>query len=238
VTVRQESQSSLFACQNGFESSIFYFCQMSKIRNNQHFIELCDLCVNIEPRFQPVIEKFGYPPFWHREPDFATLILTILEQQVSLASAKSSFNKLVEKIKIVTPENLLKLTGEELRQCYFSRQKASYSRILANEIISGKLNLEKFNSRSAEEIRSTLIKIKGIGHWTIDMYLLMSLHFADIFPPGDLATIKAVYELELVTAAASKVEIVTFMKKFSPFQSVATYILWHSYIERRNLKLE
>jgi len=211
---------------------------MNKIRDNQHFIQLCDWCTGIEPKLKSVIEKFGYPPFWHREPDFATLILTILEQQVSLASAKSTYNKLVEKIKTVSPENLLKLTDEELRECYFSRQKAAYSRILANEIISGKLNLEDLKSQSAEEIRSTLIKIKGIGHWTIDMYLLMSLHFADIFPPGDLATIKAVYELELVQETSSKEEIIIFMKNFTPYQSVATYILWHSYIQRRNLKLE
>jgi DNA-3-methyladenine glycosylase II len=211
---------------------------MKKIQNKEQFKTLCDWCTNIEPKLKTAIEKFGYPPFWHREPDFPTLILTILEQQVSLASAKSSFNKLVERIKIVTPENLLKLTDQELRECYFSRQKSTYSKILSTEIISGKLNLENLNSQSAEEIRSRLIKIKGIGNWTIDMYLLMSLHFADIFPPGDLATIKAVYELKLVSATASKEEIINFMKKFTPFQSVATYILWHSYIERRNLKLE
>jgi DNA-3-methyladenine glycosylase II len=210
---------------------------MNKIQNEK-FKTLCDWCTNIEPKLKPVIEKFGFPPFWHRNPDFATLILTILEQQVSLASAKSSFNKLVERITIVTPENLLKLTDEELRECYFSRQKATYSKILANEIISGKLILEDLNSQSAEEIRSTLIKIKGIGHWTIDMYLLMSLHFADIFPPGDLATIKAAFELELVLPSASKEEIITFMQRFSPCQSVATYILWHGYIEQRKLKLE
>jgi DNA-3-methyladenine glycosylase II len=211
---------------------------MKKIQNKEEFKTLCDWCTNIEPKLKTVIEKYGYPPFWHREPDFPTLILTILEQQVSLASAKSSFNKLVERIKIVTPENLLKLTDQELRECYFSRQKSTYSKILSAEIISGKLNIENLNSQSAEEIRSRLIKIKGIGNWTIDMYLLMSLHFADIFPPGDLATVKAVYELELVSATASKEEIINFMKKFTPFQSVATYILWHSYIERRKLKLE
>jgi DNA-3-methyladenine glycosylase II len=210
---------------------------MNKIQNEK-FKTLCDWCTNIEPKLKPVIEKFGFPPFWHRNPDFATLILTILEQQVSLASAKSSFNKLVERIKIVSPENILKLTDEELRECYFSRQKATYSKILANEIISGKLNLEDLNSKSAEEIRSRLIMIKGIGHWTIDMYLLMSLHFADIFPPGDLATIKAAFELELVLPSASKEEIITFMQRFSPWQSVATYILWHGYIEQRKLKLE
>ncbi len=211
---------------------------MERIQNKQHFETLCDRCIGIEPKLKPVVDQFGYPPFWHREPDFATLILTILEQQVSLASAKSAYNKLVEKIKIVTPENLLKLSDEELRACYFSRQKATYTRILANEISFGKLNLENLKMLTDEEIRSTLIKIKGIGHWTIDMYLLMSLHYADIFPPGDLATIKSVYELELVPAHASKEEIIIFMKKLSPYQSVATYILWHSYIERRNLKLE
>lgn len=211
---------------------------MLKIQNKQHFEEKCDWCANIEPKLQPVISRFAYPPFWHREPDFATLILTILEQQVSLASAKASYNKLVEKVGLVTPENLLKLKDEELKACYFSRQKVIYSKNLASEITSGKLDLTELNNLTEMEIRSKLIKLKGIGNWTIDMYLLMSLHFADIFPPGDLATIKSVFELELVPSSYSKEEIISFMKKFSPFQSVATYILWHSYIERRNLKLE
>lgn len=211
---------------------------MDKIQNKSHFTELCNWCSEIEPKLKPVIEQFGYPPFWHREPDFATLILTILEQQVSLASAKAAFNKLVEKINNVTPENLLRLSDEELRDCYFSRQKIIYTKFLAEEIVSGKLNLEALNILPENEIRTRLIKLKGIGNWTIDMYLLMSLHFSDIFPPGDLATVKSVYELELVPASASKEEIINFMKKFAPYQSVATYILWHSYIERRNLKLE
>lgn len=211
---------------------------MTRIKNKEHFIEQCDWCIGIEPKLKPVIQKFGYPPFWYRKPDFATLILTILEQQVSLASAKAAYNKLHAKVKQVTPENILNLTDEELRACYFSRQKISYTKILANEIVSGKLDLEKLNTLSEHEIRDRLIQLKGIGNWTIDMYLLMSLHFSDIFPPGDLATIKSVYELELVPTKSSKEDIVKFMKKFSPYQSVATYILWHSYIEKRNLKLE
>lgn len=211
---------------------------MDKIKDQQHFTRLCDWCMNIEPKLKPVIESFGYPPLWYREPNFATLILTILEQQVSLASAKATYNKLVEKTGLVTPEKLLNLTDDELKACYFSRQKVVYSKVLANEIISGKLDLNELNKKQENEIRSVLIKLKGIGHWTIDMYLLMSLHFADIFPPGDLATMKSVYELKLVPPTFSKEEIVNFMKKFSPNQSIATYILWHSYIERRNLKLE
>ena len=211
---------------------------MTKIQNEDHFIQLCDWCIQIEPKLKQVITVYGYPPLWYRQPNFATLIITILEQQVSLASAKSAFNKLVEKIKTVTPKNLFQLTDDELRACYFSRQKLIYSKNLASEILSGKLNLNELNNLNEQQIRSRLIQLKGIGNWTIDMYLLMSLHFAGIFPPGDLATIKAVYELELVTSSSSKEEIVNFMKKFSPYQSVATYILWHSYIERRKLKLE
>ncbi len=211
---------------------------MHKIQNREHFTELCNWCIEKEPKLKPVIAQFGYPPLWHRKPDFATLILTILEQQVSLASAKSAFNKLTDKIGNVTPENLFRLTDIDLRECYFSRQKALYSKNLAEEILSGRLNLDILNNQTDAEIRKKLIKIKGIGHWTIDMYLLMSLHFADIFPPDDLATIKSVYELELVPAHFLKEDIVNFMKIFSPNQSVATYILWHSYIGRRNLKLE
>jgi DNA-3-methyladenine glycosylase II len=165
-------------------------------------------------------------------------VLTILEQQVSLAAAKAAFNKLVEKIKVVTPDKFLQLNDNELQNCYFSRQKIVYTRILANEISSGNLNLKELNKLSEEEIRARLIKLKGIGNWTIDMYLLMSLHYSDIFPPGDLATIKSVYELDLVSPDKSREDIIEYMKKFSPNQSVATYILWHGYIEQRNLKLE
>ncbi len=211
---------------------------MGKIQNKQHFESLCNLCIAIEPNLKTVIDRFGYPPFWHREPNFATLVLTILEQQVSLASAKAAFVKLQEKIGEITPGNVLKLKDEELRSCYFSKQKALYVRTLADEIESGRLNLATLNLLEEPEIRRRLIHLKGIGHWTIDMYVLMSLHFADIFPPGDLATIKSVYELGLVPATATKEEIIIFMKKFAPYRSAATYLLWHNYIERRRLILE
>lgn len=211
---------------------------MDKIKNEDHFKALCDWCTHIEPKLEQVIREYDYPPLWYRKPDFATLILTILEQQVSLASAKAAYNKLVEKIKNITPENVLNLSDEELRSCYFSRQKIQYSRILANEILTGSLNLTELNEMDEAAIRKILIKLKGIGNWTIDMYVLMSLHFSDIFPPGDLATIKAVYELELVAAEATKDEIVEYMKRFSPNRSVATYILWHFYIQKRKLVLE
>ena len=71
---------------------------MKRIRDIEEFHFLCDWCVQKEPKFEPVSTKYGYPPYWHRNPDFATLVLTILEQQVSLASAKAAYIKLVNKI--------------------------------------------------------------------------------------------------------------------------------------------
>jgi len=210
---------------------------MEKIQDEKHFRKLCDWIVVNDARFEPVLQNFGYPPMWFRSPNFATLILTILEQQVSLAAARAAYNKLVQKIEIITPENLLTLTDEELRNCYFSRQKIRYARILASEIAEGRLNLDELNKMAEYEIRLRLIQLKGIGHWTIDMYVLMSLHFADIFPPGDLATIKAVFELKLLPAGTGKNDIIRYMEKFKPYRSVATYLLWHYYLEKRNLEL-
>lgn len=205
--------------------------------NEANFRELTDWVLHHETRFAEVIEKYGYPPFWHREPTFETLVLTILEQQVSLASAASAFKKLKEKTGQVTPENVLRLTDDELRACYFSRQKTIYVRELAKTLAEGRLNLEQLNLADEETIRIELTKIKGIGNWTVDTYLLMSLHHGDIFPVGDLATVKSMKELGLVPPDAGKEELIRYMERFSPYRSVATYLLWHSYIQKRGLKL-
>jgi len=211
---------------------------MQVIENAKQLEKLCDYCTAIEPKLHVVMEKYGYPPLWYREPNFATLVLTILEQQVSLASAKSAFNKLIEKIGEITLENILKLAEEELSACYFSRQKTTYVKLLSNEIVSGKLNITALNKLNEPEIRNRLIQIKGIGNWTVDMYVMMSLNHSNIFPSGDLATIKSVFELELIAPDTSKEKIILFMKRFSPYQTAATYLLWHYYIQKRNLKLE
>jgi DNA-3-methyladenine glycosylase II len=208
-----------------------------KFTSKTDFERLCNQIAEIEPKFKNVLDQYGYPQLWFRKPDFETLLLTILEQQVSLASAKAAFDKLVEKIKDITPENIMLLSDSELRSCYFSRQKIAYIRFLSAEITGGRLNLPELNKLSPGQIREMLIQLKGIGNWTIDMYLLMSLHFLDIFPAGDLATIKSVYELNLVHPESSKEEIIEYMTRFSPYRSVATYLLWHSYLKKRNKKL-
>ena len=109
-----------------------------------NFRSLCDQLVETDHDLKLIIEKYSYPPMWTRDNTFATLILTILEQQVSLASAFAAYQKLKEKISLIDPQNLLQLSDDELRQCYFSRQKIVYARSLANALINEEISLQQF----------------------------------------------------------------------------------------------
>lgn len=182
-----------------------------------------------------IIKEYGYPPLWIRRNSFETLVLTILEQQVSLASAYSAYKKLKERINI-TPNNLLQLTGEELRSCYLSRQKIIYTRELANALVNKRVNLKKFESFPDDIVRTELKALKGIGDWTVDIYLLHALRRTDIFPVGDLAlvnSIKMIKEIQSIT----KEELLELSKKWTPYRSIATMLFWHYYIKKKNIKI-
>ncbi len=130
------------------------------------FLKCCNLLATIDKDLSKVIERYGHPPMWIRENSFATLVLTILEQQVSLASAYAANKRLLEKIKIITPQSLLQLTDEDLRQCSFTRQKIVYVRGLATALVEGKINLKALESETEQNIRTILKQLKGIGDWT------------------------------------------------------------------------
>lgn len=182
-----------------------------------------------------IIRQYGYPPLWVRPNTFETLVLTILEQQVSLASAYSAYKRLKERIKI-TPNNLLQLSDEELRNCYLSRQKIVYTRELANAIINKKISLKKFETLPDEVVRNELKALKGIGDWTVDIYLLHALRRMDIFPVGDLAlvnSIKMVTQLPLET----RQDLIDLSNKWQPYRSIATMLFWHYYIKKKNLNI-
>ena len=167
---------------------------------------------------------------WSRENTFETLVHIILEQQVSLASALSALNKLRAKITHITPENFLKLNDEELKACYFSRQKTIYVRGLAEVLHTGSLNLVMLETLSNDEIRSLLIKINGFGHWTIDIYLIFVLKRMDIFPSGDLAAVKALKRIKKLPTDAPKEKVLRISARWSPYRTIATMILWHYYL--------
>jgi len=190
-----------------------------------------DRLFKLDPLFSRIHDQYGSPPNWTRPPGFISLSRIILEQQVSLASANAHFLKLNSFLKEFTPAEILKLTDEEMRACQISRQKATYLRDLSEAILNGTLNLDSFGKMTDAEIRTELTRIKGIGDWTTDIYLMFCLHAKDIFPHGDIAVINTIREL---TPEQNKAEILTLSETWKPLRSLATYFLWHYYLSKRN----
>lgn len=181
--------------------------------------------------FKSILEKYGLPTNWKRPNNFTSLCKIILEQQVSLASAKAHFTKLENYIKSFTPENILSLSDEEMKNCQISRQKSMYLRSLAYSLMHDGLNISELAKMEDKEIRDKLTSIKGIGNWTVDVYLLLCLQSKDIFPIGDIAVVKTIQEL---TEAKSKDEILSLSERWRPYRSLAVYFLWHYYLSKRN----
>ena len=200
--------------------------KMNDIVNEQDITAL----IGTDELISSIYHRHNAPPNWFRPPGFITLSKIILEQQVSLASANAHFLKLNNTIGEFTPANILKLSDEEMRSSQISRQKAKYLRELSTSLLSGDLDLEKLPGLEEDEIRRRLTGIKGIGNWTVDIYLMFSLQAKDIFPIGDIAIVNTIKEL---TAARTKEEIMELAEKWKPFRSLATYFLWHRYLERR-----
>jgi DNA-3-methyladenine glycosylase II len=175
---------------------------------------------------------------WTRPASFATLIHIILEQQVSLASALAAFNKLKQKTGAVTPEKLLKLSDEEMRACYFSRQKMLYARHLAEAITSKKIQLKKLSAAPDEEIRIALKQVKGIGDWTADVFLIFALQRPDIFPIGDLAMVNALKEVKQLPKQTAKEELLQIAESWRPYRTIAAMLLWHHYLCTRMARMK
>src|SRR6201996_7913333 len=198
--------------------------------NTSNYHQICDQLAAADEDLAAVIKAYGYPPFWSRPNTFETLVHIILEQQVSLASALSALNKLKERVQELTPARLLLLTDEEMRACYCSRQKTAYIRYLAEALLSGQINLAELEDLSNDEIRVKLITLKGIGHWTIDVYLMFVLQRADIFPVGDLAAVNAMKKVKGLPIATTREELVLLAEQWAPYRTVATMLLWHWYL--------
>ncbi len=187
-----------------------------------------------EAIFKIIVEKYGLPTIPNRPQGLETLVLLILEQQVSIDSAKATFLKLKAKHPNINPESLLTFSDEDFRNIGVSRQKTSYIKALSLSITNNQIDLESLATKSAEQVREELIKIKGIGHWTIDIYLMFSLQAPDVIPLGDIAVINTIKELLDIH---NKQEMEVYVSKWSPHKSVATYLLWHYYLSKRNRKL-
>ncbi len=180
-----------------------------------------------------VLELYGPPPLWAREPGFPTLVLIILEQQVSLASARAAFTRLLAAASPLTPQSFLALGDAALRAAGFSRQKAAYCRHLAALIADGELDLDALAGVSDEAARGALLKVKGVGPWTADIYLLMALRRPDVWPSGDLALAVAAHEVKRLPARPTYPQLDDLARAWRPWRAVAARLLWNHYLKGR-----
>ena len=184
--------------------------------------------------FKSIIEQYGLPAIPFRPQGFETLVLLILEQQVSIDSAKATFLKIKSSHNNMTPEILNKVSDEDYRAFGVSRQKTSYIKALATAVLEKELDLESLPNKTAEQVRNELIKVKGIGNWTIDIYLMFCLQEPDLLPLCDIAVVNTMKELLDIH---DKDAMEKYAQKWIPYRSYATYLLWHYYLEKRNRKV-
>ena len=175
----------------------------------------------------------GDPPLWRRAAGFQTLVHIILEQQVSLKSAKAMLVRLEAAIQPFTPERFLELSDAYLRGLGVTRQKSAYVLHLAESIVNGDLSFARLARMSDDEARLILTRVKGIGLWSADVYLLMAMRRADIWPAGDLALAVAMKELKGLDARPGPEELERLAEQWRPHRAVAARMLWQYYLGKR-----
>jgi len=180
-----------------------------------------------------ILQSHGNPPLWRRPQGFRTLVHIILEQQVSLRSGKAMFDRLESAIIPFAPETFLICGREFLRGLGVTRQKAAYLIHLAELIVNGQLDLTSLSRMGDEEVRQSLMNVKGIGAWSADVYLLMAMCRADIWPAGDLALAVAAEELFNLRQRPSPIELELLAEKWRPHRAVAARMLWQYYLATR-----
>jgi DNA-3-methyladenine glycosylase II len=182
-----------------------------------------------EPAFAAVVERHGIPGPRNSDPGAHTLLRTIVGQQVSVAAARSMWSKL-ESAYGSPPDLglLLGATDEELRAAGISRQKAGYIRSLAELVISGELDLHAL-PQDDEQAIALLTKIKGIGRWSAEIYLLFAEGRADIFPAGDLAVLVELGRLMGLPEKPTEKRLRELAEPWRPYRGAAAILAWHSY---------
>ncbi|MFV0308707.1 MAG: DNA-3-methyladenine glycosylase family protein [Desertimonas sp.] len=190
--------------------------------------------VDADPALAVVVADHGPPTFWQRPAGFPSLVLFILEQQVSLASAAAAYRRVRERIGTMAAAPLLSTTSEELRADGVSRQKDRYLRVLAEAVYTGSIDLDELADLDDDEARRRLMALPGIGRWTADVYLLACLGRPDLWPVGDRALQVATAEALGLAGVPAPDELEGIGERWRPHRSSAARILWHGYLGRRN----
>ena len=182
-----------------------------------------------DPRLRDVVARFGLPPRRQRPGGFASLVLLVLEQQVSLASARTTCQRLEAAAGGITPARVCGLSQEEFRAAGVTRQKTGCIRELARSILDGSLDTDALAGCDDDEVRRRLTRIRGIGPWTADVYLLTCLMRPDVWPAGDLALQTAAASLLGLPERPGAAELARIGERWRPWRSVAARILWLYY---------
>lgn len=166
------------------------------------------------------------------KPDdyFVDLVDSIISQQLSGKAAATIFGRFKKLFKkeLVNPKNLLKLTDDQIRECGISYSKIKYIKGIAEQIKNKKLNLKNLENMTDEEVISELVKLKGVGNWTAEMFLMFTLGRPDVFSAGDLGLQNAMIKLYKLESKPSKEDLLTISTKWSPHRTIASRILWKS----------
>ena len=177
-----------------------------------------------------IISEFGLPIIQKREEGFASMCHIILEQQVSIASAKAAYEKLVSLVGKIDPITIYNATDQDLRNCGISRQKTLYLKDVAQRVIRKELSFSSLPMKTEQQIRNELIQIKGVGNWSIDVYLMFCMQSQDIIPLGDIAIKNTLMELY---NCQSEEEMLAISSNWKPFRTFASFIIWHYYLKKR-----
>lgn len=189
-----------------------------------------------DPDLNLIVERIGPPPLWGRRPGFSTLLRIILEQQVSLASGAATYARLQRYLGRVTPGRVAACTVAQIREQGVTRQKAAYVHGLAGMVAARELDLRGLARMDDASARETLCKVKGIGPWTADVYLLMALRRPDIWPPGDLALLESAKRVKRMGKRPDDVRMGKVAEEWRPWRAVAARLLWHWYLWERRQK--
>ena len=187
-----------------------------------------------DPHLASVLDQHGPPPLWARPASYPTLVLIILEQQVSLASARSAYARLAHHAGEVTPQRIHEIGQERLRTLGLTRQKARYVVELATAIGGGELSLRRVAQMNDDDARAALTTVPGIGHWTANIYLLMALRRPDVWPVYDLALRQSFKSLRGLREAPTDERLARQALRWRPYRSVAARLLWHHYLRERS----
>ena len=176
-----------------------------------------------------VINQHGPPELRHRPQGFSTLLKIILGQQVSRASADSTYQRLCDAIGPPRPANFLALDDESLRSIGFSRQKSRYGRELAAALVEGRLDLDSLSEGDDDSVRASLTALPGIGAWSAEIYLLFALRRPDAWPASDLGVIVGAQKVKNLSARPTRQKLDEMAEPWRPWRGLATFILWHGY---------